>query len=173
MTITKDNIILESLNELKNSLSCGMDSIRNSIHNLHDESIDLHASIDALVKEFTFCSITFDYHIKNTSPTQLKYFFLWTIKESLSNIIKHSNATKVSIVLMEHPIMYQLIITDNGNCTSNENIQPSDGIGLRTMKERTYGFKGIFQVFTEKGFQIFITIPIKDVEEANHERTCS
>lgn len=173
MTMTKDKNLLENLSILKNALSAGMDNIRSSIHNLHDESLDLYASIDTLVKEFTLCPITFDYHIKNTPATQVKYFFLWTIKESLSNIIKHSNATKVSIVLMEHPIMYQLIITDNGTTVSNESSYLGDGIGLRTMKERTYGFKGIFQISTEKGFRIFITIPIKKEELVHNEGTCN
>ncbi|WP_303860221.1 sensor histidine kinase [Alkalibaculum bacchi] len=172
MIITKDKVLLENLKVLKDSLSVGMDNIRSSIHNLHDESVDLYASINTLVKEFTFCPITFDYHLKNTPTTQLKYFFLWTIKESLSNVTKHSNATKVSIVLMEHPIMYQLIITNNGNSILDENMYLSDGIGLRTMRERTHAFKGIFQVSTEKGFRIFITIPIKNEEVVNNESTC-
>ena len=166
ISVTKDEILLKNLNELKNSLSAGMDNIRTSIHNLHDQSIDLYASINELVNEFTFCPVTFDYHIKNVMNTRLKYFFLSTIKEALSNIIKHSNASKASIVLMEHPIMYQLIITDNGSSISTKELSLGDGIGLQNMKDRTNGFQGVFHLSTETGFRIFITIPINE-KEAN------
>ena len=47
-------------------------------------------------------------------PNKIKYCFATIIKEALSNVIKHSNATAVKIVLREHPALYQLCIEDNG-----------------------------------------------------------
>lgn len=62
LTITKEEIIKEGLTDLKDSISEGMDSIRASIHNMHvDESIDLYASIEKLIKEFTFCPCFLEY----------------------------------------------------------------------------------------------------------------
>ena len=42
-------------------------------------------------------------------PNKIKYCFAAIIKEALSNVIKHSNATAVKIVLREHPALYQLV----------------------------------------------------------------
>lgn len=168
-TISKEEKIRKELELLQGSLSEGMDSIRSSIHNLHDESIDLYAAIDSLVKEFSFCSISLDYNIQTTPPLNLKYFFITTIKEALANIMKHSNATNVSIVLTEHPIMYQLIIYDNGVLSKSEsskidefnrNISKNEGMGLRSIVERVQGFDGIIKISGDQGFKIFITIPI-------------
>lgn len=170
LTVTKEELTKEGLTSLKDSLSEGMDSIRDSIHNMHDESIDLYTNINTLVKNFTFCMVTLDYNINTAPPLKLKYCFIAIVKEALANIMKHSNATKVTIVLMEHPIMYQLIISDNGNIDNktvkeihniNSYIIQSDGMGLRNIIERVRGFDGIINITTESGFEIFVTIPKK------------
>ena len=172
LTISKEEKIKQGLELLENDLSEGMDSIRSSIHNLHDESIDLYATIDTLVREFSFCYISFDYNIQFPPSLKLKYFFISTIKEALVNIMRHSNGTKVSIILTEHPIMYQLIIYDNGKLSKLEkskiqeidaDISKSEGMGLRSIVERVQGFDGIIKLSAEKGFRIFITIPITKV----------
>ena len=114
LTITKEEITRDGLSALKASLSEGMDQIRSSIHNMYDDSIDLYVQIEHLVKGFTFCSVTFDYDIKTQPTLPLKHSLIAIAREGLSNIIRHSNATKASIILREHPAMYQLIIQDNG-----------------------------------------------------------
>ena len=88
-------------------------------------------------------------------PREVKYSFISITKEALSNIIKHSNATHVTIIMREHPALYQLLIEDNGTALS-----PSGtGIGLVNMKDRIQSLKGNIQIQTDKGFKIFITIP--------------
>ncbi len=169
LTISKDQRIKKELEMVKDSLSEGMDNIRASIHNLHDQSIDLYSEINSLIKDFTFCSISFDYNIQNSPDFNLKHFFISTIKEGLANIMKHSNATNVSIILMEHPIMYQLIIYDNGKLSKidkkkieeiNKSISKNTGMGLRNIMERVQAFEGIAKFSAEQGFKIFITMPI-------------
>ena len=44
----------------------------------------------------------------------MKYCFISITKEAFANIMKHSNATKVQLILREHPGLYQLCIEDNG-----------------------------------------------------------
>ena len=74
----------------------------------------------------------------------------------MSNIIKHSNATNVSIVLREHPALFQLIIKDNGT----QSIYKSDnGIGLKNISDRVFAFNGNVNISSDKGFRIFISIP--------------
>lgn len=168
LTINKEPLIQEELTSLKNSLSEGMDSIRASIHNMHDESIDLYSSIQSLVKDFKYCKIQFEYDIANPPLLKIKYCFIAIVKEALSNIIKHSDATKVSIILTEEPSLYRLIIEDNGTISDKmiaiaRRIQIScdyvDGMGLQNMMDRVKGFQGNFQITVTNGFQIFVTIP--------------
>jgi len=167
LVVSKDEIIKEGLADLKGSLSVGMDQIRSSIHNMYDESIDLYVQIEHLVKDFTFCQVHFDYDIKNPPSLKLKQSIIAITKESLVNIIRHSDATKVNIALREHPAMYQLIIQDNGTIDSKkrkfiyntiERQEYSDGMGLRNIYDRVKNFDGNVNVSLEHGFKLFISI---------------
>ncbi|HKL80010.1 MAG TPA: histidine kinase [Mobilitalea sp.] len=170
LTITKDEDARESLSALKDSLSAGMDDIRITIHKMYDDSIDLYSQVEQLVKTFTFCPITYEYGITTPPPIALKHSILAIIKESLANIIRHSDATKVSILLREHPAMYQLIINDNGKLATQmkEKIQQSlenqvemEGMGLQNIIDRVKGYGGNINITMDNGFKLFITIPKK------------
>lgn len=146
------------LYELKETLTSAMTSIRESVHDLHDESLDLHREIDTLIKHFTFCPVTFEYNITAGLNRRNKYAILAIIKEAFSNIIKYSNATNVSLILREHPALYQLLIQDNGTSIG---ILKSDGMGLSNIKERVESLDGLLKITTDQGFRIFISIPRK------------
>jgi signal transduction histidine kinase len=156
IAVNKEPAINEMLGGIKDTLSQGMDSIRKSIHNLHDESIDLREQIHSLVKEFTFCPIKLNYELGESPDKKLKYSFIAIVKEALSNIIKHSNATEASISLVEHPGFYQLIIKDNGIV---EGYNSEKGIGIKNIYDRIATFNGNVNINTDKGFKIFISIP--------------
>jgi len=154
IAISKDESLNGNLDILKNTLSNAMDSIRSSVHDLHEQSIDLHTEIKALLEKFTFCKVMLNYDIEKLEQNSIKYCFIAVIKEALSNVIRHSNATKVVITLHEHPAIYQLIISDNGT-----NVKKKDtGIGLRGITERVNALNGIVNFKTENGFCIFISI---------------
>jgi signal transduction histidine kinase len=158
VTINKDEKINDKLSILKNTLSTAMDSIRNSIHNMHDEYVDLEREIKSLVSEFKFCEISLEYIIENAPDKNIKFCFICIIKEALSNIIKHSNANKVEIKLIEHPAFYQLSIKDNG---TNKEIKDSDGIGIKNMFNRVNSLDGIININNDNGYSIFISVPKK------------
>lgn len=157
IAINTQNQLEEPLGSLKNTLSSAMDAIRQSVHDLHDESIDLKATISGLLEAFEDYELTFIYDIDSAVAQNIKYCFISIIKEALSNIAKHSNSTAIHIILREHPSMYQLIIMDDGTDIFVKN---TSGIGLETMRERVENMSGHFSVTTEHGFQIFATVPI-------------
>ena len=168
LTISGEEIIREGLTDLKHSLSEGMDQVRNSIHNMYDESIDLYTQLEQLTKSFHFCPIQFEYDISSTPSLPFKHCILGITKEALANVMRHSNATKVSVLLREHPAMYQLVIQDNGTMDHNnkQRLQQliqgqefTDGMGLSNIIDRVKGFDGNINFLVDQGFKIFITIP--------------
>lgn len=174
LTVTREDLTREGLSALKESLSDGMDQIRSSIHNMYDDSIDLYVQIEYLVKNFTFCPITFDYDIKEQPSLQLKHSLIAITKECLSNIMKHSDATRVSIILREHPAMYQLIIHDNASLDETsrkilskafERQEFDEGMGLRNITDRVKSFNGNINVTLDQGYKLFISIPKKQNED--------
>lgn len=176
MTLEKDPVILEGLSDLKASISEGMDSIRATIHAIHDESIDLKTSLEELICDFSFCPAKLSYELSFQPQIKLRYCFIALVKEGLTNIIKHSNATEVVVILKEEPGQYHLEISDNGTLTPENKLklmkaqarnEYSDGLGLQSMYDRVRSFHGTFQLNLDDGFKLIVSIPKEDIEHEN------
>lgn len=152
----KEESLNASFEMVLQSLTEAMNRIRNSVHDLHDEALDLDQSIRDIVKDMTDYEVRYQYDMSKAVDRKVKYCFVAIVKESINNIIKHSNATNIEVILREHPAFYQLFIKDNGSINKNE-VEP--GIGLMNMKERVSNLKGNIEIRREDGFQISIFIP--------------
>lgn len=157
LAVNKDNTLKAPLLSVKDTLSSAMDSIRKSVHDLHDESIDLYDTIRTILKDYQSYETTLEYDMSDTIPRNVKYCFIMLIKEGLSNIVKHSDASHIVILVREHPSFYQIQISDNGNPLSVNTA--SHGIGLENMQERVQALHGTFRTSIDNGFKIFASIP--------------
>lgn len=160
LAVCKDETLKPHLITLKDTLNEAMTSIRNSVHDLHDEAVRLDESIRDIVQSFTFCPVKFTYSVSSRMPKNTKYCFLAIIREALNNVMKHSNATAVELSVREHSGFYQLIIEDNGtNGTGKEPVSDTGGIGLTGMRERVAANHGVIHITADHGFRIFVTVP--------------
>lgn len=144
------------LSVIRETLSQAMDSIRASVRNLHDESIDLKTQVEAIVEDFTFCPIRLDYRLEDEPEKAIAYCFIAVIKEALSNVIHHSDATLVTVILVEHPALYQLIVQDNG---TELHLGSGEGLGLLSIEDRVRALGGQFVIEHKSGFRLFISVP--------------
>lgn len=169
-TINKNDALDPLLGNLEESLNGAMNSIRSSVHDLHDDAVDLEDAIKGLVKDFTFCPVNLTYDMSRQIPREVKYSLISITKEGLSNVMRHSNADSVNILLREHPALYQLCIEDNGTpgngipdiqtgSDSNKAKNTSGGMGLSNIRDRAKALGGTVQITQENGFRIFVTIP--------------
>lgn len=154
----------EPLLAVKDTLSDAMDNVRQSVHDLHEESINLKHQLTRLTNDFTFCPVrlTFD---SAPLPKELNYAFIAIVKEALSNIARHSNATRATVSVLEHPSLYQLQIHDNGTLQTQD---CQEGIGLSNMEERVRALDGNFHIDRTNGFKIFISIPKREKNYEHH-----
>ena len=167
ITICKDENLKAGLNNLKETLDTAMNNIRNSVHDLRDESIDIPSAIEEIampLKENR--NLKLDIDISSDVDKNIKYAIIGVVKEGVSNIIKHSDNANVDITLIEHPVMYQLVIHDYGkmekhNLTADE-IDYS-GMGLDNIRARVNGVGGNVLITNKNGFRIFVTIGKRDV----------
>lgn len=157
IAINKDEALKKPLQNMKNTLRDGMNSIRNSVHDLHEDTLNLENEMNKIISNFTFCKIHFTYHSSNLMDIKLKYCFINILKEALNNVMKHSNATFINISFIESNKHYQFIIQDNGSFK-----EIKEGLGLKSMQERIYSYNGICNFQSENGFKIFITVPKED-----------
>ena len=160
-TLNREEGLRQSLEDLEASLNTAMTSIRSSVHDLHDEAVDLETAVRELLEGFAFCPAELTYDMSRGLPKSIKYCFLAILKEALNNVMKHSSATKVDICMREQPGLYQLIIRDNGAAAGEPQ---GEGIGLTNMAQRVRELGGLLHIHRDKGFEIFITIP-RRIEE--------
>lgn len=161
IVINKDEQLREPLQSLRNTLDSAMNSIRTSVHDLHDDSIDLakviNDSISSVDSRFT---VDLDCDVSANVPGNIKLCIIGVVKEGLSNAVKHSSGDHISIVIREHPAFYQLMLKDNGSCSEIK----ESGIGLKNMRDRAEALKGMITFTPSKnGFRIFMSIPKTDL----------
>ena len=148
---------LSGLDELQINLQETMESIRKAVHNLKIEGTDLHTSLKNLCHNSKFnCDLQYD--MNKNIPEAIKYNFLLVAKEAFTNTLRHSNASKITMTVQEHPALYQLLIKDNGTGSSTN----MPGIGLANIEERIRELGGTCNFSSRDGFKIFITVPKKE-----------
>lgn len=162
--IHKEEPLHGQLVSINDTLSQAMNSIRESVHDLHNESLDLNQALREVTDEFRDkYEIAFTYDMSAAVPRSVKYCFLAITKEALANVVRHSNATRVTLYFCEHPGFYQLLVEDNGTDIKVKEAQIEEaqvsGIGLSNMRERVEALGGTIAFLTDKGFEIRISIP--------------
>lgn len=156
LTVNKQEPLQEQLNSVRDTMNQAMSSIRESVHDLHDESIDLEQAIKEVTKEMAGkYKLRLEYDMGRHIPRAVKYCFIATVKEAMSNIVRHSNADSIAVILREHPGFFQMSIEDNGTFESEKS---EHGMGLQNMKERVEALGGALHISWERGFRIFISI---------------
>ena len=177
LAIHKEEPIHSELESVRETLDTAMNNIRSSVHDLHDESIDMVSSLTELAKPLEEnYHLNLDIDISDDMQRPVKYAIIGIVKECISNIIKHSKNTNVDIRLQEHPSMYQLVVHDYGEkrkaeaaggntkeTDGNDDMKTKDsagaGMGLENIRNRAQSVGGTCNITDENGFRVFVTIP--------------
>lgn len=146
---------------------------KNMMHRLRPSVLDEFGLVKALqnmIDEWNdnqddiFCDFTF-LNVPTDLSESLKINIYRIIQESLTNILKHSNASQVTVAIkkdrLDNTERINLKIEDNGIGIDQDKIIP--GFGLLGMKERVEMNGGIFEFesSTGNGVKINIFVPIK------------
>lgn len=141
-----------------------MDTVRKSVHDLHDDAFDLRARLDGVIGACGLAGVRLVYDVRDV-PLPVAYGLVAVVREALSNVAKHSDATRVEVSVIEYPALFQLIVQDNGSRGGEPRPAASGdapahaGIGLQTMEERVGSLGGRLRTGYRKGFRVFATIP--------------
>ena len=97
--INKDQNLDSLLKGLDNSLNSAMDSIRSSVHDLHDDAVNLQETIKGIITDIKMENVGFEYDMSEIIPREIKYCFISIVKEAISNAMKYSSATQINVIL--------------------------------------------------------------------------
>lgn len=167
----EDGQIKGELEQVGSTLHEALDTVRRSVHDLHDESLDLRTQLTSIAQSDQTLAVDLDFRADDV-PSAIGYCFIAIVRESLANAAKHSDADRVHIAVVEYPAFWRLTVQDNGSSPKRRStadepfdegfegaVRPQPGIGLQTMEDRTRALGGVFRTDYDKGFRIFVTIP--------------
>ncbi|HHT24926.1 MAG TPA: hypothetical protein GXZ76_05345 [Clostridiaceae bacterium] len=141
------------------TLDEAMAQVRESVHNLHRESVSIENSLHNLISNYKFCTVDLNIKIDNEPDNNIIRAIMSITREALANTAKHSNADLIKINLNQIANNYILLIIDNGK---TDKIDSKSGLGLLSIEERAILLGGIANISTENGFRIFVRLPINN-----------
>ncbi len=133
LRLTADETYEQQLQDLQNNLTEAMEEIRESVHNLHDDSLNLQQALEKLAHNFHFCPIRLTVDLTHEPSGSIHYALLAICREALANTAKHSQATRVDLTFQETAQFYRLLIVDQvwvpklQRCLSNEDL-PNEAV---------------------------------------------
>ncbi len=159
----------KAVNHLTKARQLGKEAlanIRSSVATLRKNPIQersLELMLEKLIAEFKFnteIEIAWEMNLISVLPTEVTTALYRIVQEALTNITKHSQATKVNLYLEETAEKVLLSVKDNG-CGFNQD-DNTTGFGLQGMQERTAALGGNFKIMSKynQGCLIKVEIPL-------------
>jgi PAS domain S-box-containing protein len=161
---------LEKLNSVSRNIENTIKQVQKISSDLRPTLLDnlgLAAAIEWQIKEFTKktgirCFVSLENKElevnKEVSTTVFRI-----LQESLTNVLRHANATEVKANLIRKSNKLLLEIRDNGVGILNGQINNPNSLGLLGIQERVRSLKGKIDIigFPGKGTTIKVSLPIK------------
>ncbi len=146
-------------------------SLFNSLRPYMLDEIGLVAAIRWNAQTFLkYANIKIDIHSNMEDekfPKEISLCLYRIFQESLNNIIRHSEATKISIEIFKNDQMIEMNIEDNGIGFDSTNVNILNSHGLLGIRERVYAQSGKYLLNSElgKGTRIQIQIPLSSTDK--------
>ena len=145
----------------------GIVDVRNSLIKLRPGALEQHGfkgAIENMIEEFTSVSdltISLDYRLDKVDFENTKEDILFrVIQESVTNAVRHGDATHIDISLYIEDNSLYLKIQDNGQGCAEIHY----GFGLKQMTERLAMINGKVAYDGHHGFLTIVTIPMQEGE---------
>ncbi len=165
--INRDEKVAKQLDSMGETLDLAMTGMRKSVHELHEDSVDLSIEINeaASVLKDRF-DVTVRTFIESPADITLKNAIIGVVKEAVTNIFKYSNGDSVLIETVENVTFWRVKIYDNGSNPEREydlsgnSAAEGEGIGLQNIGSRTRSLGGRATAVSDgNGFTIVATFP--------------
>lgn len=122
-------------------------AVRDFVHRLGNDKIKINLLIHGL---------------NDRLPENVETVVFRVLQELVNNIIKHANASEVTIQLTRDEKELNVMVEDNGNGFDTTNVKTNAGIGLKNIESRVSYLNGYveFDSLPGKGTTVVIDIPL-------------
>lgn len=138
-----------------------LDEVRASVHDLRDDAVDLSVQLRELVEracEGTGLEASVRVEAGEV-PVAVASCLSSVAREAVSNVLRHSDARRVRLELVEHPGLWRLTVADDGAAAPAS--PDGAGMGLTSMEERVRSLGGTFRAGPDPrgGWTVFASVP--------------
>jgi signal transduction histidine kinase len=162
---------IKVLSERASELSSDLRQLSLQLHPARLEHLGLAAAVRGFCKEMESThGLTIEFAEANVpanlpAATSLNIYRI--VQESLQNVVKHSGATKASVILTGNGNALGLTISDNGCGFDPKTAAPEGSLGLISLRERIRLLHGSLSIDSrrEGGTRIEGTVPISPPEK--------
>lgn len=158
----------EEITHLTNKILEEVRSISRGLYPPNLKLFGLTGSIEQLLYDIDeqtnlFCSVDLedvDAYFDEEQTLNIYRF----IQESVSNILKHANATAVSVFLEKSKEQVVVTVSDNGDGFEVQDKIPQNSLGIKTLKERILALGGSLNIEStlKKGTKLTAKIPYNE-----------
>ena len=178
---TGDSAASQGYAALGDTLNDAMTMIRRSVHDLEDDGTDFSIQIADAVHSFSGVSPGFAVRLFNgidTAPAPVARCLATVIRESLTNVVRHSNAKQATVTLRDFPAFWQLVVQDEGPSRQDgptdagtsqisssqtgmaDDIEGLRGMGLSDIETRVRALGGTSLCGPyQSGWRVFVSLP--------------
>ncbi|MDH5667505.1 MAG: PAS domain S-box protein [Nitrospira sp.] len=168
---------LDAYHQAIRQLNQVMSEVRNFIAGLESQilhGVDLATAIRSMVQSLdivgTSCRVTIDEHVVGKLSTEQAFHLAYVTREALSNSLRHSGATQISVSLVGAADSVRLLISDNGTGFDPKKTH-GVGHGLGNLAARARKIGGQLTVRTRPNYGTSIVIELsEDMTYADHTR---
>ncbi len=174
MDRTTDPSVKELVSSVRDLTKDTLEGLRHLAVNLHPPLLDdlgLIVAMEKYLDSFRMAhpqiQITYTHNGDFTAISRPMALLCYRLmQESLTNIIRHSQATAVAIAMQITPVQLTMSVTDNGIGFSEDTAKQArldNHLGLVSMRERTELLNGTFCIHSQPaaGTAICITLPLE------------
>jgi signal transduction histidine kinase len=158
---TASEDVQKHLNQARSLARKSLAEARRSVWNLSPQALEqlrLDEAIKHEVERFKHDNgieaVYTQFGSRRDIPPEMGTALFRICQESLANVAKHAEATRVEVELNFEGSDINLMVKDNGagfEIEDGKQVGKSGGFGLISMRERALGQKGKFEVQSEKG----------------------
>ncbi len=164
----------EKVSVTLDNIDVAIKSVRSIINDMRPFELELglQAAVDWQLKRFErisglVCQLSVDQTTSACSLSDEQTLAIFRIlQESLSNIARHSHATKVEVTLAWNDRTFLMIIKDNGVGINSDDRRKAKSFGIVGIKERVSSLNGelVINSGSGQGTALSIIIPIENEE---------
>lgn len=172
LRLSKNNLeltgLIEETAELTQQIMRDAKNISHSLNQNYIKSRHLHSLLEQDLEHIrSFSNIGFEFDIigqaKRLVPeSQLIVYRI--AQEAFHNILKHSGANHINLLLEYGADYFKMKIQDNGIGLPGEVMHARDGIGINNMRERAEYLNGQLNISSDLGKGCIIKLLIKDIK---------